>query len=210
MPQSYKVFVREKPVLITAHKSLKANINKDFNVLINPSEKELRGLIRDLEKKVYSGAILISDKPSKLFKRFRSLFIKAKACGGLVVNPQKEYLFIFRNGKWDLPKGKMDPGERKKETAVREVEEECAIDGIDIGRRITTTYHTYKRSGVHYFKPSFWYFMKIDKQQKGKPQKSEGITRIKWVKKKDIPKLLGNSYPTIRVVVNAAFNDLDS
>ena len=52
------------------------------------------------------------------------------AGGGKVYNPKNEILFIFRNGKWDLPKGKAEAKETINLTALREVEEETGITGL--------------------------------------------------------------------------------
>ena len=50
-----------------------------------------------------------------------------QAGGGLVENEKGEVLFMFRRGKWDLPKGKLDPGETLEACALREVEEETGV-----------------------------------------------------------------------------------
>jgi 8-oxo-dGTP pyrophosphatase MutT (NUDIX family) len=50
-----------------------------------------------------------------------------KAGGGIVVNEQNEVLLIYRRGKWDLPKGKLDDGETIEECALREVKEETGL-----------------------------------------------------------------------------------
>ena len=207
MQQSYKVFIEGKLVLITDTSSPKVAIREGYRVIHTPQKEQLKVLLSQLRKDEIEGAVLIARDTKKVLEDLKSFFTIAKACGGLVQNPNKEYLFIKRNGKWDLPKGRMDPGEKKKQTAVREVEEECAIRNINIGDRIVTTYHTYKRKGAYYFKPSYWYYMSIPNFQKGVPQEDEGITEIIWAKKEQIEGLLSNLYPTIRQVMHVALND---
>ena len=50
---------------------------------------------------------IISDDPKRAFKSFFKSFVKIKAAGGLVFR-DKEILFIHRNNKWDLQKGKVE------------------------------------------------------------------------------------------------------
>ena len=60
-------------------------------------------------------------------KTLKSKLPVHKAGGGLVYNKKNQVLFIFRNGKWDLPKGGIEKGEKIAYTAIREVEEETGI-----------------------------------------------------------------------------------
>ena len=128
---------------------------------------------------------------------------KIIAAGGLVTNQQEELLMIFRRGKWDLPKGKLDKGETIEDCAVREVEEETGIRNIQLGRLIAITYHDYfdARIKQDVTKESHWYAMKILNEQKLIPQTEEDITDIKWVNEIDLKKCLKNSYPNIIEIV---------
>ena len=128
---------------------------------------------------------------------------KIIAAGGLVTNQQEELLMIFRRGKWDLPKGKLDKGESIEDCAVREVEEETGIRNIQLGRLIAITYHDYFDARIRQdvTKESHWYAMKILNDQKLIPQTEEDITDIKWVNEIDLKKCLKNSYPNIIEIV---------
>ena len=95
----------------------------------------------------------------------------------------------------------IDKGETLEECASREVMEETGLKNIKPGKKIVTTYHTYDEYGKHILKESHWYKMKIREDQKLIPQTEEDITEIKWVKKKDLPKYLNNSFGTIRQVL---------
>ena len=59
------------------------------------------------------------------WEAFCSKHTLIEAAGGLVYNIENQLLMIFRNNKWDLPKGKLEVGENIQECAIREVEEEC-------------------------------------------------------------------------------------
>ncbi|MBK9671561.1 MAG: NUDIX domain-containing protein [Bacteroidetes bacterium] len=71
-----------------------------------------------------------------------SIYTKIEAAGGIVKNKQGQLLFIFRHGKWDLPKGKIEKGENEQDAALREVEEECGIAELTLQKKLTTTFHT--------------------------------------------------------------------
>lgn len=121
-----------------------------------------------------------------------------EAAGGLVKNERKEYLVIFRNGVWDLPKGKIEEGEKTRKAAVREVEEECGIRVNKAGRKICKTYHVYpQRNQELALKKTHWYRMKTEGQDKLKPQKEEGITKACWFTREKFSILTKNTYPSI-------------
>ena len=53
---------------------------------------------------------ILCDNPELTYERLRKLFTEVDAAGGLVSNESGQYLLIFRNGMWDLPKGKREKG----------------------------------------------------------------------------------------------------
>lgn len=126
---------------------------------------------------------------------------KIIAAGGLVQNSKSEYLFIFRKGKWDLPKGKLDEGEEIRDAAVREVMEECGLPEVTIIRPIVITYHNYKIKNEKVLKETHWFLMSTQTSGDLKPQEEEDITAAIWVDKNRIQPLLENSFDTIREVV---------
>ncbi|MCA6439510.1 MAG: NUDIX hydrolase [Sediminibacterium sp.] len=126
------------------------------------------------------------------------------AAGGLVQNPSQEILLIFRRGFWDLPKGKLDPGETIEACAIREVEEETGLTNLTLHKFITITKHEYfdpfhKQDVI---KESHWHAMTINDYQNGTPQTEEDITEMKWVSIKEIASYFPTMYPTIVDVIN--------
>ena len=113
---------------------------------------------------------------------------------------------IFRNGRWDLPKGKLEPGERIEECAVREVSEECALPLQELRRddKIADTYHCYRIGDRWVLKRTSWYRMRYAGAVAPRPQTAEGITRAEWVAREQIPARLSGAYYTIRDVFRAA------
>lgn len=125
------------------------------------------------------------------------------AAGGIVVNPNNEILWIFRRGFWDLPKGKLDPGETIETCAVREVMEETGIKSLQLQGLIVTTKHQYHDPYLNepVEKTTYWYKMSTDILQEGLPQTEEDISEITWVKKEALSPYLDNTYDTIKDVI---------
>lgn len=123
-----------------------------------------------------------------------------KAGGGVVINPEGQILMIFRRGKWDLPKGKLEEGESIEKCALREVQEECGIDNLVLGEFLCITRHEYQERGEELLKESHWFMMRGSGAPT--PQSEEDITVARWVSIDELPELMENSYPTIREVLS--------
>jgi 8-oxo-dGTP pyrophosphatase MutT (NUDIX family) len=115
------------------------------------------------------------------FDYFTNKFLYLKAAGGIVTNHLNELLFIFKQGYWDLPKGKIDKGEKKKVAAIREVSEECGVNELTITRKVAKTYHIAKLRGRYVLKKTTWYEMFCNDPANLKPDATEGITDLKWI-----------------------------
>jgi 8-oxo-dGTP pyrophosphatase MutT (NUDIX family) len=128
---------------------------------------------------------------------------KIIAAGGLIFNDKQNLLMIFRRGKWDLPKGKLDKGESIEECAIREVQEETGIQNVKAEKFLGITYHKYfdKYSKQETLKETHWFKMYADGIQPLIPQTEEDIEIIEWVDKKNIREKLSNSYPNILEII---------
>ena len=129
--------------------------------------------------------------------------VKIIAAGGLVTNENNELLMIFRRGKWDLPKGKLDKGETIEECAIREVEEETGIGNVELGKLIGLTFHEYFDRCINddAIKETHWYEMKVKGSPTPTPQEEEHIEKIIWANDKAIKECLKNSYPNIEDII---------
>lgn len=161
------------------------------------STAAINSLLHEINKKEFHAGIILNENFTGLRKEFFKHFKLIKAAGGVVKNKAGEILLIFRRGKWDLPKGKLDKNESLLECAVREVKEETGLTKIEAKKEIDTTYHTYTEFGKHILKESHWYHMTSKKEEPFKPQIEEDISEIRWVKKEDLNKYLKNTFPAI-------------
>lgn len=134
----------------------------------------------------------------------KSQFKVVKAGGGIVEKDGK-ILLIYRKGKWDLPKGKLEKKEGKKEGALREVEEECNIKA-KLGQEITHTWHTYILNGKKHLKKTYWYRMDCEDDSQMKPQLEESITEVRWMDERDTRQAMVNSYRSIRHVIKRYYS----
>lgn len=135
------------------------------------------------------------------------LFSLIGAAGGIVLNPDGKLLFIFRRGKWDLPKGKIEEGEDEETCARREIEEETGIGNLTLRKKSIETYHIYPENDRFIFKTSHWFVYNIEKAQEAKPQVEEDITSINWfgINEMNIP--FSNTFENIKAVVTAFTDD---
>jgi 8-oxo-dGTP pyrophosphatase MutT (NUDIX family) len=149
--------------------------------------------------------IIFGDTVDQLFARFISNKIIIEAAGGMIFNDENKLLMMFRNGQWDMPKGKLDDGESIEDCALREVEEETGLSSLQMKQKLQITYHTYKIGNQQVIKPSHWFLMNFFGNELPTPQTDEGITEIKWIDKSEVSSLLDLMYPSIREMVETHF-----
>ena len=137
-----------------------------------------------------------------LWKNFLSWFTVAEAAGGLVKHTTGKYLFIQRYGRWDLPKGHIEPGESPEACALREVNEECNISGHRIIKPLTTSYHTYLFEGKPYLKKTYWFSMAYNGEMIADPQSEEGITAAVWLHPAEIAHIKSNTWLSLIDLLN--------
>ena len=191
----YKVFVNDKPLFLTN----KIEKETDFQLFLLESIDIKKLIVKIFQNKIQK-AFLYHPDESLLLKTLKAKIPVVKAGGGLVKNVNGEILFIYRNGKWDLPKGGTEKNETMEETAMREVEEETGVNGLSIVEKLQKTYHVFKRNGRYKLKITTWYEMNSTFEETPKGQAEEGIEKVAWINPRDIPKLLDNSYENIKLL----------
>lgn len=211
------LFIHSKPVLISDKESKNETPSYPrLTILQNPQPDLLPTLLDKLKEEASNGYHFIVDNPSETWESLLKNFNHWQAAGGLVLNTAGEILFLFRRGKWDLPKGKMDAGENPEETALREVTEETGLKNIKIIQKLTDTWHSYPLSVYKnlpqkeadtrkdILKQTHWFKMEFTGSELTIPQIEEDIIDIQWIKPENTEKYLNYSYPNIRQVFKAA------
>ncbi|MET3536246.1 NUDIX hydrolase [Chryseobacterium limigenitum] len=198
----YKVFVNEKKLLLSKQsEELEKKISYEsfttleiaLDLLENTSVKELN---------------VFGENIDEIWAEFQKLFRIIEAAGGLVNNNKGDMLFIKRLGKWDLPKGKMEKGESREESAVREIEEETGLSNVELVDFINTTYHIYiERNGEKILKCTHWFEMNFFGEDTSKPQIEEGITEVAWKNTKQIEnEVFPSTFKNIELIVKEFWN----
>ena len=150
----YKVFVNDIPIILSTKKEIGENYSS-FPI----KTVKLKRLIRKISKGKMMYVNLYHEDENKLLKHLFKKIPVVTAAGGMVRNDSGEILFIYRNKRWDLPKGKTESGETIEASAIREVEEETGIEGLTVTKFLRKTYHIFKRKGKYRLKVTHWYEM---------------------------------------------------
>jgi hypothetical protein len=199
MAQKYRIYINDNTLFIAD--SIPKQLEKIQQ--LDTQNFDFQTFYKNIVKGDKKHYILIDKNPKMLFKAVKKKCTLIKAAGGLVENAKGEFLFIFRNKKWDLPKGKVEKEEKVKDTAVREVEEECGVHIEKRKERLCKTYHIYELNGKVILKRTSWYRMEVKGVPKLIPQKEEGITTASWVNELGIKAKIKNTYPLILDVLKA-------
>jgi 8-oxo-dGTP pyrophosphatase MutT (NUDIX family) len=202
-----KIFYNDKPLILTTNKATYIKTNpeaKTFSYFSGASAHNYTQALRQLERAGIIGALIEDASPGTLLSQLHTMYRSIDAGGGVAYNEQGAILMIFRRGKWDLPKGKLDDGEKIDECALREVSEETGLKHLKLAEKICDTYHIYSQNNEQLLKRTAWYKMEGTSADKLKPQKEENILEAKWVSEKDLGPLADKSYEAIRDVLRAS------
>ncbi|WP_421830653.1 NUDIX hydrolase [Larkinella sp.] len=181
---------------------LKLGMLKGHLLVLNATPvtiEKLVNLLNNYEMGDLSSVTLVAAEKKAVEEKFKSMFRIVRAAGGVVFKEDK-MLLIFRRGKWDLPKGKLDGEEQSRVAALREVEEETGVVAT-LENRICTTWHTYTLNGNRILKKTKWYHMTCVDDAKMAPQTEEDIERLEWMDPKQTALALTNSFSSIRYVI---------
>ncbi|GHC55757.1 NUDIX hydrolase [Ulvibacter litoralis] len=191
----YKVFVKEIPIILSTEKKIGSKYTS-----IPLKEVKFKKLI----EKINNGELLYVNiyhkNEEKLEQFLRKKLPVVEAGGGMVYNNKKEILFIRRNSKWDLPKGKVEEGESYEDAAVRETMEETGVKNLEVRRFIKKTYHIFQRNEKFKLKITYWYEMYSDYDGVLIPEEKEGIKKVKWKNFEKSQKALQDSYENIKLL----------
>jgi len=192
----HHIFVNDKPIILTTKVEKEDGFKNYLLKKVNIGK-----VIKRLNSSDLGAVRFVGKNEDKLIHNFLKLLPNVVAGGGKVYNSKGEILFIFRNDKWDLPKGKTEKNESIEETSIREVEEETGVQGLEIVKPLNTTYHIFKRNGKHKIKVTYWFEMKTMFEGKLHPQENEGITKVEWLSPEASQKALENSYANIKLLI---------
>ena len=167
----------------------------------NPSDADLQGIIARLQQGNLKNALIVSGNLNGLLSSLTKHFKVVQAGGGLVFDRIGRVLLIFRRGKWDLPKGKLEEEENIEACALREVSEETGLVHIHARNFLGITRHAYEEKDDLILKETHWYVMDYRGNDELIPQAEEDIERAEWVSPKDLAPYLNNTFPSINDIL---------
>ncbi len=194
----YIVYYLDRSFIITNNVSKNDNVN---NSIYEPEDilKSLNNFETNIKIKDF---YFYTKHIEKAWLILKNNYKFIEAAGGVVKNSKGEILVIYRLNKWDFPKGKIEKGENPEQAAIREISEECGINGHKIISKICDTYHTYILNDKKILKKTYWFNLIIEGDPKLVPQSIENIEKAIWINLEDFKKKLNESYPSIRQVFN--------
>ena len=175
---------------------------KNVSFITTKTEDDILKTMESIKSSSSTDICIIHEDVDFLIKCFFYPFHIIEAAGGLVLNSNKEILFIFRRGKWDLPKGKMEAGETPEICAEREIEEETGVNQLKLIHKIIDTYHIYEERGMQILKKTYWFYFTTKFEGNPQPQIEEDISSISWISKKNLELPLSNTYDSIIDVID--------
>jgi 8-oxo-dGTP pyrophosphatase MutT (NUDIX family) len=125
-----------------------------------------------------------TNKPAKP-KANRTKAVREFTAGGVVYRHGSagvEILMIQdRLGRWTIPKGHVEEGERLEQTALREVEEETGLTEFRLGEKLDKLHFFYRKEGKLIFMTTHVYLMEaLGDTDAVVAEDSEGIVDAKW------------------------------
>lgn len=206
-----KIYFGNKPLFLTSGNTGEIKHYQDDKgtiILHNPGKAEIDTLIKQMNEAAVTAGIIYNDEKT-LFSELKKKFTLIPASGGMVHTQENKILLIFRRGKWDLPKGKLDDGEDLVACALREVEEETGLSRLAYEQALTISYHTYYEGSEHMLKESHWHLLLGDEKEELIPQTDEDIEKCEWVSIDRLPPYLENAPASIIDVIKEGINLLE-
>lgn len=205
------IYFNNKPLVLTdkEHEAT-AKLNSEAGTIVMKavSDDNITAMIASMQQPKVKAGVFVTDDVMGLLEAFKQKMVFIQAAGGLVHTEDNLLLLIFRKGKWDLPKGKLDEEEALEDCAGREVTEETGLQNITLEEPLTVTYHTYFQDNDLVLKESHWFLMRSSLQLNLTPQTEEDIEKCEWVKPKDLQPYLNNTHPSIIDVLKVGVTKL--
>jgi 8-oxo-dGTP pyrophosphatase MutT (NUDIX family) len=201
------LFIQQKPIIICkeVNEILQQRIADEQLILLkDPGDQNTASLLETLKDDAVHDYVWQTGDPDALLQRLVKRYQHLQAAGGLITNAAGEILLMFRRGKWDLPKGKMEENETPEETALREITEETGLRNINIEKKLTETWHAYHQFGQDLLKQTHWFKIRFTGTELTVPQIEEDIMDIQWIRPENLSKYLPYAYPNLKAVFSTA------
>jgi 8-oxo-dGTP pyrophosphatase MutT (NUDIX family) len=193
-----RIYVNDRRIFICSNEEKSEDADIYLRLTGEEMKEELSGIITAFEENTLTKTLTFqTPHVDKTFNTIKNIYTIMEAAGGLVFNSSGQLLMIYRNDRWDLPKGKIEKDERSDNAAMREVEEECGVSQLSITKQGLTTYHTYPYKEKRILKCTYWYHMICNDATPPQPQHEEGISEAKWMDRNELRSAMAQSYASV-------------
>ncbi|RYZ27865.1 MAG: NUDIX domain-containing protein [Chitinophagaceae bacterium] len=206
-----KLFIHNKPLFLVdkTEGEVEDYMQRPTTIFVDEiNSPSVKTMLYELAQPEYYAGVLLYKNVEEALAAFKSHLQVIVAAGGLVQTKQNEFLLIFRKGKWDLPKGKLDEGEELEVCALREIEEETGATGLSIEKPLKITYHTYFEGERYILKESHWYLIHSAGKKALKPQIEEDIEKCEWVPIEKLGNYMSNMHASIIDVIQKRLDEM--
>jgi len=205
------IYFNNKPLILCTEitEEISLYLQRDESLFKDQFDPDtVKTVLHEIHLPAIKSAVILHNNPDEILNAVKTQFTFIQAAGGLVHTNENDCLLIFRKGKWDLPKGKLDEGESLEACSIREVQEETGITTIELEKPLCVTYHTYSQAGEPYLKESHWYLMKTGLKEVLTPQAEEDIEKCEWVAIDNLAPYLENMHASVIDVLKAGIKVL--
>lgn len=221
--QHMKIFLNERIIELT---NAQPTVNSDEQMVVFTSGHALVTSVNEFIRNGKVRRLIISD-PSFNEQEMESLDLSSEhvgnevspvigallrcfdyipAAGGVVRFGENSWLFIFRNGKWDLPKGKLEKKDKDHKgfvftimnAALREIREETGLKTLKVIARLPGTWHIFTHKRKVFLKHTYWFLLEGSGDERLVPQSSEGIDDVRWIDGDKLSSVLDNTYHSLK------------
>ncbi len=193
----YKIFYEQRALVFPNIEEKKLILDVTSQQLETYEVEKIHNFLRQwLVVPIQEDVVIDKVTPEVLSAALLRTFRLAPAAGGVVL-AGGQFAAIERHGIPDLPKGHIEEGEDAAHAALREVEEETGLTGLNIIRQLPTSWHCYLYEDEWRLKPTYWYLMSTDDPNHTQPQADEDITEVTFLSEYDLEWFLKNTYRSI-------------
>jgi 8-oxo-dGTP pyrophosphatase MutT (NUDIX family) len=203
MARKYEVHIDGKPFIIGERPDLRVLPDGWLVMHVGHPDEWPELTRRAASRPEVRGVHVFGDDLVLTWEWFKKGYRFVQAAGGAVTDARGRLLAIHRLGRWDLPKGKVEPEEAIEAAAVREVQEECGLSDLRIERPLCSTWHTYGHDGKQHLKRTDWFLLVAVGNEALTPQQEEYIDAVQWMDASQVEEMKRDTYPSVRKVINA-------